>query len=155
MMQTTRKHGNPRLARIGRDAMIAGATVFFLPLVLPRADGLADAHELVTLAVHHLWWQFAGATIFSLGTTVRLIGIQGHPGLPWPPFMRRLPHDVVASIQLRRRAWENRAKALAGEITAVPHARWKFRVAARRAARRRGVPLPRCLAERQTAGAAG
>jgi len=93
--------------------MIAGATVYFVPLVLPRADGLADTHELVTLAVYHLWWQFAGATIFSLGTTLRLIGLQGHPGLPWLPFMRRLPHDVIASVQLRRRAWENRVRALA------------------------------------------
>jgi len=112
-MRTVTRHGNPKLARWGADAMIAGAVIFFLPLVLPRADGLADAHELVTAAVHHLWWQFAGASVFSAGSTLRLIGIQGHPGLPWPSFLRSLPPDLVATIQLRRRARENRVRALA------------------------------------------
>jgi hypothetical protein len=156
MTPTKPSHAKPKIARWGRHVMLVGAAVFFLPLVLPKADGLADAHELWRHVVSHLWWQLAGATVFTLGTTLRLIGLQGHPGLPFPPFMRRLPHDFVAGVHLRRRAFENRARALAGEISSAPRSRWRFRVRARRAARLHGAPLPRCLLDRHSpVGAAG
>ncbi len=132
-MQFPKSHRRPWLVQLGRDVMFAGAAVFFLPLLLPKADGLANAHELWRLAGHHLWWQFAGVSVFTLGNMLRLVGVQGHVGLPWPPIGRHLPHDLVAGIQIRRRASQNRTAARAEAVAAAATRRhWRFRLTARR-----------------------
>jgi hypothetical protein len=170
-MRAAIRHGNATLSRWGVHVMVFGGAFFVLPALLPT-DDFAGTHETFLMASRLLWWQFAGVTVLFLGNTLRLIGTQGHPGLPWL-FGRRPPHDVVAGLQLRRRAWENRAAALSGDLAPpillrprwgwrdlAPPIRWRprwrlwVRVAARREAKRQGVPLPTCL-RRASLAAAG
>jgi hypothetical protein len=152
-MNFASRHARPRVRRWGSDLMILGGVLFFVPLFLPGADPFADAHELWTMASRHLWWQFAGVAVFVLGNTLRLIGVQGHPGMPWPLIGRRPPPDLVASLELRRRAAENRASALseASDPTserARPRRR-RFRFVAGRAIRVYGRRVCRSASRRQ------
>jgi hypothetical protein len=66
------------------------------------ADDFATVHELVVLWQMHWWVKFAGVAALIVGNTLRLIGAQGHPGLPWPLFGKA---DVFAQARLsvRRR----------------------------------------------------
>jgi hypothetical protein len=104
-----RRHGSAVLERIGWCVMAVGAALVLVPAF--PADGLASVHELLEMTQWALWQKFAGCAALMVGNTLRLIGVQGHPGLPWPG---RLPEELVARIALRRRAFENRARALAG-----------------------------------------
>lgn len=104
-------HGNETLRRVGVGMMIVGGVALVLPA--PPADELATAHELFDLVATHYWWQFWGWACVIVGNIVRLIGKQGHPGLPLPKLYGRLPAELAAPIQLRLRALTNRAEALA------------------------------------------
>ena len=110
-MTRATKHRSERLERTGYVILAIGAALFLFPALPP--DPFATAHDLIVLMEWHWWLKFAGITAVMLGNTLRLIGVQGHPGLPWPLVGPRVPHDLIARIELRRRAWENRAKALA------------------------------------------
>jgi hypothetical protein len=89
--------------------MVGGFVAAILPpLAAPFG---ATEHEFYDLIARHLWWQFGGWTACVLGNLVRLVGVQGHPGLPWPGRRGRVPFELIALVQLRRRAFENRAKA--------------------------------------------
>jgi hypothetical protein len=153
-MRAVPRHQHPRLRRLGVATMVVGGVLVLLPA--PPADPLDGPHEIVRLLGDHLWWQFAGVCALFVGNTLRLIGVQGHPGLPWPLFGRKLPHDVFAGIQVHRRAWENRARIVAGLWRPDPERarsrrRRRIRLAARRVMLLRGCPTrPR----RALAGAA-
>lgn len=112
VMKIASRHGNETLRRIGVAIMVAGFIAILLPA--PPADPLASAREIYELVARHYWWQFGGCAGAILGNLVRLIGKQGHPGLPSPRLYNGMPAELAARIQLRRRAWENRAKALRG-----------------------------------------
>jgi hypothetical protein len=146
MRDAVRRHGSPTLRRWGVYVMIFGGSFFLLPIVL-RKDVFLDVHETFSLASRVLWCQFAGVAALVCGNTMRLIGAQGHPGLPF--FGKRAAHELMARVQLRRRAWENRMAALAGNLAPPTLQRapwnWSVRRAARQASRRRGMPLPTCL----------
>jgi hypothetical protein len=117
--------------------MIVGAVLFLLPA--PKPDPFATAHELFEMTIRHYWWQCVGMGVYVLGNTLRLIGKQGHPGLPWPRL--GAPIEVVASLQLRRRAWENRMRALAAPAAPPAPRRRRFKLAFARFRRmRRGRP---------------
>jgi hypothetical protein len=105
------RHRHRTLEKAGIVLMVAGAVAVLLPA--PPADALADVHEIVQLLSRHYWWQFGGMVALVLGNTLRLIGLQGHPGLPWPLLPRGIPPEVAALLALRRRAMENRRLALA------------------------------------------
>lgn len=104
-------HGNDTVRRAGVGLMIVGGVALILPA--PPADPLATAHEIFDLVATHYWWQFWGWAGVILGNIVRLIGKQGHPGLPLPKLYGKLPAELAAPIQLRLRALKNRAEALA------------------------------------------
>src|SRR6185503_1386000 len=140
-MKPVTRHGNATLQRTGLCIMIVGAVLFLLPA--PRPDPFATVHELIEMTYRHYMWQCVGMGAYILGNTLRLIGKQGHPGLPLPRVGP--PIEVVAALQLRRRAWQNRVAALSGVTSPAEHSRWRLRIAARRSARLRGVPLPRGL----------
>lgn len=105
-------HGNEWLRRIGLCVMVGGFVAAVLP-ALPAPPG-AGASEQLALIERHLWWQYGGCAAYVLGNLLRLYGIQGHCGLPWPGRRGRIPYDVIARVMLRRRAWENRVRAQAG-----------------------------------------
>jgi hypothetical protein len=139
-MRSVRRHGNPTLQKFGLAVMIVGAVLFVLPA--PPPDPFATAHELFEMTIRHYWWQCVGMGVYVLGNTLRLIGKQGHPGLPLPRLGPSI--EVIAAFQLRKRARENLVAAMAGQVAPAVHAtRWKYRLTARRAARRHGMPLPR------------
>ena len=104
-------HGNATLHRIGIGMMIVGGVALVLPA--PPADPLATAHEIFDLVATHYWWQFWGWAGVIVGNIVRLMGKQGHPGLPLPKLYGKLPAELAAPIQLRLRALKNKAEALA------------------------------------------
>ena len=139
-MKISPRHRNAALQRTGVAVMIVGAVLFLLPA--PRPDPFASAHELFQMTIRQYWWQWVGMGVYVLGNTLRLIGKQGHPGLPWPSVGP--PIEVVASVQLRRRAWENRVKALAETAAPTPprpRRRRRFKLAFARIRRmRRGRP---------------
>jgi hypothetical protein len=136
-MRPARRHGNPTLQKTGLVVMFAGAVLFLLPA--PPADPFATTHELIEMTARHYLWQWAGICVYVVGNTLRLIGKQGHPGLPWP--VMGPPIEVVASIQLRRRAWENRVKALSAPPAPPTPRRRRFKLAFARIRRmRRGRP---------------
>lgn len=109
MTATPHRHGNERLRQAGICLMVGGLVAAVLP-PLAAPFGTTE-HEFYELIASHLWWQFGGWTACVTGNLVRLVGVQGHPGLPWPG--RRLPPELVARLELRKRAFENRAKARA------------------------------------------
>jgi hypothetical protein len=108
-LPNVRRHGSKVLETVGWCLIAVGAALVFVPAF--PADRLASVHELLALAQWALWQKYAGFAAIVIGNVLRLVGVQGHPGLPWPG---RLPEELVARIQLRRRAFENRARALAG-----------------------------------------
>jgi hypothetical protein len=108
-MHTPIRHGNATLRRIGVGVIVVGLVAVVLPA--PRAEPLADTHELIELMSRHLWWQFGGWAAVQMGCTLLLIGLQGHPGLPLPRLRGGPPPEIVARLELRRRAHENRVKA--------------------------------------------
>src|SRR5262245_43204400 len=99
-MTTSRRHGNETLRKIGVGVMVIGLVAALLPA--PEADKFSTAHELWQLSGRQLWWWFGGITVLAFGNTLRLIGQQGHPGLPWPLF-RHVDHDVLARKLMRWR----------------------------------------------------
>ena len=99
-MKTPRRHGNETLRRIGVGVMVIGLVAALLPA--PAADPFSTVHELYELSGRQLWWWFGGITVLALGNTLRLIGAQGHPGLPWPLF-RPVDHDALARWVMRKR----------------------------------------------------
>src|SRR5689334_7091694 len=108
-MKSPSPHGNPALHRAGLCAMAVGAALVVVP-ALP-ANRLANVHELLTLTQWALSQKYAGVCALMLGNTLRLIGLQVHQGLPWPLVTRGVPPKLVAKMQVRRRAWENPARA--------------------------------------------
>jgi hypothetical protein len=147
-MKAAVRHGNATLQKTGVVVMIVGAVLFLLPA--PPPDPFATAHELFQMTIRHYYWQCVGMGVYVLGNTLRLIGKQGHPGLPWP--MIGPPIEVVASLQLRRRAWENRMKALSAPPVPRTPRRRRFKLAFARIRRmRRGRPqLVRSRRRRET-----
>jgi len=137
-MRAANRHVHPTLQKTGLVVMIVGAVLFLLPA--PPPDPFATVHELFEMTIRHYWWQCVGMGVYVLGNTLRLIGKQGHPGLPWP--VMGPPIEVVASVQLRRRAWENRIAALsAAPALPAPRRRRRFKLAFARIRRmRRGRP---------------
>jgi hypothetical protein len=111
-MPPATRHGNETLRRIGICVMVGGFVAAVLP-ALPAPAG-AGASEQLDLIEKHLWWQYWGCAAYVVGNLLRLKGTQGHFGLPWPGRRGRIPHDLVARVILRRRAFENRARAQAG-----------------------------------------
>lgn len=99
-MTTPRRHGNETLRKIGVGVMVIGLVAALLPA--PEADKFSTAHELWELSGRQLWWWFGGVTVLAIGNTLRLIGAQGHPGLPWPLF-RPVDHDALARRLMRWR----------------------------------------------------
>ena len=93
-------HRRPGLRKAGIVLIVVGAIVFFAPM--PPRDGLDDAARMMALARIAYWKCFAGTALLFLGNVLRLIGEQGHPGLPWPLF-RPGNHDALARWIIRRR----------------------------------------------------
>ena len=99
-MKKPRRHGNETLRKIGVGLMVIGLVAAFCPM--PAANPFSTARELVELSGRQLWWWFGGTTVLAFGNTLRLIGTQGHPGLPWPLF-RPVDHDALARWVMRKR----------------------------------------------------
>ena len=99
-------HRHEILRRVGIVLIVAGLAAL---LPAPPAAGDASVHEIAVLYATHAWWWIAGWSAITVGNTLRLIGVQGHPGLPWPLIGRRVPPEIEAMLALRRRARENRA----------------------------------------------
>jgi hypothetical protein len=98
-------HRNEPLRRTGVALMWLGMALVIFPAI--PADRLTHVHEIVVLWQLTWWMKFAGVTALMLGNTMRLIGVQGHPGLPFPVWPGRVPPEILAHLALRRRAWDN------------------------------------------------
>jgi hypothetical protein len=85
-MSPVKRHGSERLRKAGVASMWVGFVLVVMP-ALP-ADHFASVHEILLLWKLHWWMKFAGVAALIVGNTLRLIGTQGHPGLPWPLFGR-------------------------------------------------------------------
>jgi len=93
-MSPVKPHGNARLLKAGVAMMWLGCVLVVMP-ALP-ADHFANVHEIVLLWQVHWWMKFAGVAALIVGNTLRLIGTQGHPGLPWPLFGRT---DILSLVR--------------------------------------------------------
>jgi len=93
-MSAARTHGNARLKQAGVSVMWVGIVLVVMP-ALP-ADHFANVHEIFVLWQLHWWLKFAGVAALIVGNTLRLIGTQGHPGLPWPLFGRT---DILSLVR--------------------------------------------------------
>jgi len=93
-------HRNRTIEKVGVVVMIAGAVAALLPA--RPADGLENVHEIVVMYSHHWWWWFGGIVSIVIGNTLRLIGLQGHPGLPWP-LWGGIDHALLVRLSVRRR----------------------------------------------------
>lgn len=92
-MSPARPHGNDKLQRAGVSLLWLGFALVVMP-ALP-ANPFANVHEIFVLWQMHWWLKFAGVAALIVGNTLRLIGTQGHPGLPWPLFGRFDPFSLA------------------------------------------------------------
>lgn len=99
-MSPARRHGNEKLRKAGVAAMWVGFALAVMP-ALP-ADPFAGVHDILVLWQFHWWLKFAGVAALVLGNIARLIGTQGHAGLPWPPSPRFDPM-ALARWSVRKR----------------------------------------------------
>jgi hypothetical protein len=100
MKRTPTPPRHPRLRRVGIVLLVLGAIVFFAPL--PPVDSMDAAARVISAARWGLWMKFAGTVILFVGNVLRLLGEQGHPGLPWP-LLRGVDHDALSRWIVRKR----------------------------------------------------
>jgi hypothetical protein len=105
-MIVAKPHGSERLRKAGVAAMWIGFALVVMP-ALP-ADHFANVHEILVLWKMHWWLKFAGVAALIVGNIVRLIGTQGHPGMPWPLFGRIDPFSLARWSVRRRLSFHRR-----------------------------------------------
>ena len=105
-MRSLPRHGNEKLRTLGVYVMVVGLVAAVLPA--PAADPLADAHEIYAMVARQIWWQSAGWSVVIVGNVMRLIGTQGHPGLPWPLYGQIDTLAMVRWIVRKRLAFHRR-----------------------------------------------
>ncbi len=98
MNRANRPHRHPRLRRAGVLVLVVGAAAFVLPVLPPApfSSEMADATQAL------LWERFGATVLMFVGNLMRLVGEQGHPGLPWP-LWGGIDHDALARWIVRKR----------------------------------------------------